>query len=146
MFNSKRYLKRRELVHRHKNSVICEICKAVFKEFSSLKIHLLTHTKKKPYSCFECNKSYSRRHNLNLHLQPTYVSIQERSLMCRFTVKREKKSLTCEENHQLLFYRNQSFITDKSLHRHLRAHTEENVHICENCKKTIGYCVYVETR
>jgi uncharacterized Zn-finger protein len=49
----------------------CEYCLKTFNTKASLKRHLKTHSKIRPYSCKACNKSFSRNDILSRHKEST---------------------------------------------------------------------------
>ena len=49
-------------------SIICDVCKNVFKNKYDLKIHKRIHTEEKPYKCEECDKNFTQKYDLNRHM------------------------------------------------------------------------------
>lgn len=46
----------------------CHICLKTFRDSSTLKRHLLTHSEDRPFKCEECNKSFRRKDHLQEHV------------------------------------------------------------------------------
>lgn len=60
----------------------CHICSKTFTRKSSLKNHLLTHEKSKPFKCKDCNERFTRkdlckRHEISVHCEKTFVCTGE---------------------------------------------------------------------
>ena len=51
-----------------KSSEPCRICLKTFRDASTLKRHLLTHSDERPYKCDECDKAFRRKDHLQEHV------------------------------------------------------------------------------
>ncbi|XP_046858975.1 zinc finger protein 99-like isoform X2 [Xenia sp. Carnegie-2017] len=51
-----------------KSSEPCQICFKTFRDASTLKRHMLTHSDHRPYKCQECDKAFRRKDHLNEHV------------------------------------------------------------------------------
>ena len=51
-----------------KTSEPCQICFKTFRDASTLKRHLLTHSDERPYKCTECDKAFRRKDHLQEHV------------------------------------------------------------------------------
>lgn len=49
--------------------IFCEMCGKSFTSNKYLKIHLLVHTKEKPHKCHFCDKCFSQRSSLTIHIR-----------------------------------------------------------------------------
>ncbi|CAG9837846.1 unnamed protein product [Diabrotica balteata] len=99
----------------------CEIC---FKQFtkSDLKIHLRTHSEKKPYECEICIKLFKTKSELKIHLR---VHTGEKPYKCETCLKQ--------------------FATTSHVKRHLRIHTGKKPHKCEICLKHFTTSTHLKT-
>lgn len=55
-------------VSNNKSSDPCHICHKTFRDSSTLKRHLLTHSDERPFKCRQCNKSFRRKDHLQEHV------------------------------------------------------------------------------
>ncbi|KAM9325150.1 LOW QUALITY PROTEIN: uncharacterized protein PAF06_001296 [Gastrophryne carolinensis] len=98
--------------YRSKKPYSCSECEKCFSKKSQLILHERVHTGEKPYSCSECGKCFSRKSNLISH---------ER-------VHTGEKPYSCSECGK--------FFSQKSaLIRHERVHTDEKPYSCSECGK-----------
>jgi KRAB domain-containing zinc finger protein len=51
-----------------KTSEPCQLCFKTFRDASTLKRHLLTHSDERPYKCTECDKAFRRKDHLQEHV------------------------------------------------------------------------------
>lgn len=71
--NPDKLAKHKRLVHGPKRKLKCPFrnvsdCKKEFKNFASLRIHMVSHSGVKPFKCPQCSKAFTRRPNLNEHM------------------------------------------------------------------------------
>ncbi|XP_046408610.1 zinc finger protein OZF-like [Ischnura elegans] len=93
----------------------CQICQKSFTYRSTLRIHLRKHTGKKPYACRICEKSFSEKGTLKIHIR-THTG--ERPYSCYH----------CEK----------SFSAKTYLVEHIRIHTGEKPYTCDVCGKSFN--------
>ena len=55
-------------VSNNKSSDPCHICHKTFRDSSTLKRHLLTHSDERPFKCSQCSKSFRRKDHLQEHV------------------------------------------------------------------------------
>ena len=91
----------------------CEVCHKMFKRPSVLAIHMLTHTKEKPFKCDVCEKRFSQKNNLKVHLR---IHTGEMPFQCEICGKGFSLKCNYEE--------------------HTRTHTNERPFHCELCDKS----------
>ncbi|XP_067635465.1 zinc finger protein 43-like [Eurosta solidaginis] len=64
------HLKAHKLIHNeNKNPYKCDICEMRYKQSSTLRKHIRTHTGEKPYKCKYCDSSFTQIGGLNRHLR-----------------------------------------------------------------------------
>lgn len=102
----------------------CAECDKNFTLKESLIIHLRTHAVDKPYPCAKCDKSFSLKRNLKRH-QRTHIEKNERRYRCD----------ECEK----------TFCQKDSLVKHKRTHTGERPYHCTECDKRFSVRVNLIT-
>ena len=100
----------RKAVHAEEKSAKCSSCAQMFSSSALLQQHVMTH--KKPFECPSCSKGFSRKYQLEAHLEGNSQCHCERS-QCHFCSK--------------------AFIFKSSLELHERQHTRPVNHRCQEC-------------
>ncbi|KAJ8362716.1 hypothetical protein SKAU_G00115470, partial [Synaphobranchus kaupii] len=98
--------------HTGENLYKCTHCEKCFSRKRDLNVHLRIHTGEKPYKCTHCGKSFCSASVLNVHQR---IHTGEKPYKCT----------QCEK----------CFITKSCLNSHLRIHTDEKPHNCTQCEK-----------
>ena len=96
----------------------CFICNKHFSQKVHVKIHIRSHTGEKPFTCSICNRSFSRNSHLQNHV------------LKRHNIHTEYICPVCKT----------SFSQQSSLKRHKETHTEEKPCCCFNCNKKPHSC------
>ncbi|XP_054261876.1 zinc finger protein 182-like [Macrosteles quadrilineatus] len=116
----------------------CHLCKKTFTKNGHLKVHLLSHSSKRPFECVVCNKTFTQSGNLRRHLT---THVNERPRQCTFcdqtfaqvgqlklhllihTDGKPYQCTVCEK----------SFTQKGDLNRHMLIHSQERPHECHLC-------------
>ncbi|XP_071058354.1 zinc finger protein 135-like isoform X2 [Pseudochaenichthys georgianus] len=111
-YRRKSSLKRHIIIHTRKKPFTCLVCKKSFVSRRYLPIHMQIHTGEKPFSCSVCEKSFTQRVHLKGHMR---IHKRERPFSCS----------VCEK----------SFTQRVHLKCHMRIHTGEKPFSCGVCDK-----------
>jgi len=66
--------------HNKNTNVMCEHCGLKCMSKTALKVHMVVHTKDKPYSCLKCNKRFS--YHISVKIHDRIVHNKERLFVC----------------------------------------------------------------
>ncbi|KAG5892486.1 hypothetical protein JTB14_015396 [Gonioctena quinquepunctata] len=113
MLPSKRALTKHQTQHNKRYH--CEICGNSYSKKSNLEDHINTHTDKKTFECTICNKKMSTKNALRQHLY-LHSKLEKKQYQCQVCGK------TFSKNFHLI--------------NHSRIHSGEKPFECEYCKKT----------
>ncbi|XP_037803399.1 zinc finger protein 271-like [Penaeus monodon] len=94
---------------------ICEICNKKFTRRSMLLVHIRVHTREKPYSCDVCNKGFSQKYHLVEHVR----------------IHTKEKPYTCD-------ICSKPFSVRSNLVKHMRVHTKEKPFSCDMCNRAFS--------
>ncbi|XP_058463615.1 zinc finger protein 85-like [Malaya genurostris] len=113
------------LLRKHKRKIhpkvfVCSECPKRFLYKSLLDKHMRVHTQEKPFQCQQCERSFSQKVNLEVHLFKRH-NIRVRNAL--------RKTNTCE-------FCNKVFDRPSTLQVHIRTHTKERPFFCSDCPKT----------
>uniref|UniRef100_A0A3Q2UF19 Gastrula zinc finger protein XlCGF57.1-like n=1 Tax=Fundulus heteroclitus TaxID=8078 RepID=A0A3Q2UF19_FUNHE len=103
---------KRSIAKAGNKSIVCVVCRKMFKDRYYLKCHMRLHTGEKPFSCDVCGKTFRHSHILKLHLR----------------IHTGEKPFTCDECGK-------TFTKLQNLKGHMTCHTGEKPFPCEECGK-----------
>ncbi|XP_060533625.1 oocyte zinc finger protein XlCOF6-like [Cylas formicarius] len=134
----------RKHIYSHLSLIECHLCNKRCRDKTTLKVHLRSHTKERPFECPVCNKKFAQSYALNMHMGThsdgtTETKCQEcgKILSTKYNLKIHMMShdvsrkLTC-------FQCGRSYYTQSALEKHLpicgSPVTKKRV-TCHNCRK-----------
>ncbi|XP_073835667.1 uncharacterized protein [Musca autumnalis] len=124
--------------HDPKNT--CELCGKVYRQPSSLRLHMLSHTGEKPFKCDICGKCLTQKSGYKKHMlthtgekpYPCDVCGKRFRISSNMLVHRRghfgEKTFGCSECDR-------TFGTSDQLKRHMLTHTDETPFSCDICDK-----------
>ena len=91
----KDHLTRHFLLHTGTSSFRCPhpecVGREYFRDSSTLKRHMVTHSSEKPFQCDRCNKRFTREDSLNYHREHVYCAFSKKEQKRAKLLKRKKK-------------------------------------------------------
>lgn len=131
------------------NAVECMICNKKYLK-SSLKAHMVLHTKKREFECSICNKSFTSKWNLKQH-KWIHASRSSKPFKCNLCTKafiRESEYVSHMNTHKAIkpytcdhcgcqFARKYNWL------RHAREHETPKRYRCEDCGKVFHRAYYL---
>ncbi|XP_047198362.1 zinc finger protein 184-like [Hippoglossus stenolepis] len=106
-----------------KDKKVCRFCRKQFNRDSALIRHMEErHLGEKAFKCTDCDRQFSRRDHLAVHLR---IHTGEKPHMCPFCAK--------------------TFAQSSNLNRHLRGHTGEKPYFCESCGEMVANSYHLKT-
>lgn len=140
---------RRVVQHSKTIKKICKICNKSI-SYKSMKKHLRTHTKEKPFSCEVCGMSFSVRGNLQRHwyarhsaIKPHHCTLCEKGFTSPGLLRNHmrthsgEKPFVCNVCHK-------SFTTSSLLKNHVNIHNDKGPFICNYCGKSFNQLNYFQ--
>lgn len=103
--------------------------------------------KNKRWTCLQCNRSYSRKHDLERHVDIAHTVTEDKPFrceQCKFVFDSEDNLRTHENEHKKEETKLKCEICDKGFKsqntwkRHIRAHFDPLPFACEVCKRRFG--------
>lgn len=102
---------------------VCRVCGQMFSRDCDLIRHMdEIHMGERAFKCSNCDKEFSRRNHLDIHLR---IHTGERPHTCPF----------CKR----------SFAQRSNLNVHLRTHTGEKPYFCKTCGKRVAHSYHLKT-
>jgi len=108
--------------HNLKKPYKCEKCDKAYTQKSSLSVHMRTHTGERPYKCESCGKTFIRKGDLIVHIRS----------------HTREKPYKCNLCHK-------TFTQRSDLFRHIRVHSGEKPYRCDSCSKTFKQKTHLTT-
>ena len=80
-YTSKRSMEQHvDVVHLGKKSFVCNVCNQSFGRTTTLRVHMLSHTKELPFRCEYCSAGYKEKRNLKKHMMKSHPEIEQSDL------------------------------------------------------------------
>ena len=80
-YTSKRSMEQHvDVVHLGKKSFVCNVCNQSFGRTTTLRVHMLSHTKELPFRCEYCSAGYKEKRNLKKHMMKSHPEIEQTDL------------------------------------------------------------------
>ena len=80
-YTSKRSMEQHvDVVHLGKKSFVCNVCNQTFGRTTTLRVHMLSHTKDLPFRCEYCSAGYKEKRNLKKHMMKSHPEIEQSEL------------------------------------------------------------------
>ena len=124
-------------VHEKRKEATCEYCGKSFRTYTSLKMHIASHTGQKNFVCNVCDQNFVYKISLDRHMRIEHLGERQICPICGQSVKGSlknhmlihgEKRFECEICHK-------KFGHQGNLKEHMRQHTGEKPYECPTCHK-----------
>ncbi|XP_020799620.1 myoneurin [Drosophila serrata] len=127
-------------VQRHKDSLLCDKCGALFKTTHNLKMHKMRHEGLKAFACTSCDQRFVNQYLLKVHVRVRHLG--ETPYACKFCERKFFTSTSRSYHQRTQHIRDWSyecnlcslrFNTRTDLNKHKYRHTGQKPFRCEVC-------------
>ncbi|XP_032234937.2 zinc finger protein 883 isoform X2 [Nematostella vectensis] len=129
--------------HCENSSRVCPICEKDFCDYRYMIMHILTHTKYKPYKCTQCGKAFAHASSLTEHMRTHSGEKPHKCTQCgkafarASVLTRHMRTHSGEKPHKCTQC-GKAFAHAGNLTTHMRTHSGEKPHKCTQCGKAFA--------